>query len=170
MIIIFTLLILATILLFWGGFFDVVWLPTKKRDYNRIAKLIDLQPNEILYDLGSGTGALLFYLSKRYNIRCVGIEISPILYLYSKVKSLFYKKVNIKYGNFFNHDLSEADGVYVFLHPKAYGKLRKKFSTDLKKESKILVSCWPLNNIKPMRMSKKEGEYTYYLYKKAPLC
>lgn len=158
------LLSLTLILIFFGRFFDVAWLPTRKKDYDRIAELADLQPNTIFYDLGSGTGEILFYLSKKYNINCIGVEISPILYLYSKIKSLFYKKVNIKYGNFFNQDLSEADVIYVFLHPKAYEKLKKKIFVNLRKDLKIVLSCWPLSNLKSVQVNKKEGEITYYLY------
>ena len=66
-----------------GGFFGALWIPTRKKNYERIASLAELKPGMIFYDLGSGSGSLLFYLSKKYNIKCVGIEISPILYLYS---------------------------------------------------------------------------------------
>src|SRR4030042_6669331 len=99
-ILIFNIILFLFIL---GGFYGVIWIPTKKKDYDRIAKLIDLKPGMTLYDLGSGTGDMLFYFSKRYNIKCVGIEISPILYLYSKCKFLFSKSVEIKYGDFFKN-------------------------------------------------------------------
>jgi len=151
-----------------GGFYGVIWIPTKKRDYNRIANLINLKPGMILCDLGSGTGNLLFYFSKRYNIKCVGIEISPVLYLYSKFKSLFFKNVEIKYGNFFKHDLSEIDVIYAFLHPKMYDKLQEKITHEIKKDStSIILSTWPFKNIKPLKINQEKNESTYFLYKKA---
>src|SRR3989344_8748350 len=101
----FYFLILVLIILFLGAFFDAPWVPTRKKDFIRIAEIAELQPGMLFYDLGSGSGEMLFYLSQKYNIYCVGIEVSPILYLYSKVKSLFYKKVKIIYGNFYKHDL-----------------------------------------------------------------
>jgi predicted RNA methylase len=151
-----------------GGFYGVIWLPTKKRDYERIAKLIDLKPGMTLCDLGSGTGNLLFYFSSKYNIKCIGIEISPVLYLYSKFKSLFFKKVEIKYGNFFKNDLSEADVIYAFLHPKMYEKLKEKIVHEVKKDSTIIVlSTWPFENLNPSKISQKNRDTTYFLYKKA---
>jgi len=151
-----------------GGFFGALWIPTRKKNYERIASLAELKPGMIFYDLGSGSGSLLFYLSKKYNIKCVGIEISPILYLYSKLKSLFFKNVEIKYGNFLRHNLSNANVIYVFLHPKVYDKLKKKISHGIKKDSTlILLSTWPFKDKNPLRINEKNKETTYYLYKKA---
>lgn len=162
-------LILVLILLFLGALFEAPWVPTRKKDYERIVKMVKLQPGMLFYDLGSGAGEMLFYLSRKYNINCVGIEISPILYLYSKIKSLFYKKVKIMYGNFYKYDLSKADVVYVFLMPKSFNKLREKMSKELKEDSKIIISCWPLQNSNPLQISKRNNEVTYYLYNKAAL-
>lgn len=151
-----------------GGLWGTIWLPTKRRDYDRIADLADLKSGVILYDLGSGTGELLFYLAKKYKIKCTGIEISPVLYLYSKLKSLFFKNVEIKYGNFLKHNLSNADVIYVFLHPKVYDKLKEKIRHGIKKDSTlILLSTWPFKDKNPLRINEKHKEATYYLYKKA---
>lgn len=157
------------VVLFLGAFFDAPWVPTRKKDFVRIANIAKLQPGMLFYDLGSGAGEMLFYLSKKYNIDCVGIEISPILYLYSKIKSLFYKNVKIIYGNFYNYDLSKADVIYAFLMPKTLDKLKREIGKKLKKDSKIIISCWPLQNCNPKQMSKKNNEITYYLYNKAAL-
>lgn len=170
----FTILILFLniflLLFILGGFWGAIWLPTKRRDYDRIADLADLKPGMIFYDLGSGTGRLLFYLAKKYKIQCVGIEISPVLYLYSKIKSLFFQEVEIKYGNLFKHDLSKADVICVFLHPKMYDSLKKKIRREMKKESTILIlSTWPFKNASPLEINQKDKETTYYLYKKANL-
>lgn len=149
----------------WG----VPWLPTRKKEYDRITELVNLKPNMYFYDLGSGSAEMLFYLSKRYNVKYVGIEVSPILYLYSKIKSLFYKNVQIKYGSFFQYNLSKADIIYVFLLPRIYGKLRNKLNTGLKKNVKVILSTWPFKDLNAAIISKKNNEATYYLYKKNSL-
>lgn len=165
----FYLLIPLLIIFFLGALFEAPWVPTRKKDFVRIAEIAKLQPGMLFYDLGSGTGEMLFYLSQKYNIDCVGIEISPILYLYSKIKSLFYKNVKIVYGNFYKYNLSKADVIYVFLMPKAFDKLKRKINKELKKDSQIIVSCWPLRNSTPMQVDKKDNEVSYYLYKKTAL-
>lgn len=168
---IFILLINAIIfLIIIGGFFGAMWIPTKKKDYERIAELSGLRHGMVFYDLGSGSADLLFYLSKKYKIRGVGIEISPVLYLYSKIKSIFFKNVRIRYGNFLKHDLSEADVIYAFLLPKMYEKLQKKLCNNAKNESLVILSVWPFQNTKYLKTSEKGGEVTYFLYKKADFC
>ena len=152
-----------------GGLFGAIWIPTKKKDYERIARLAGLRPRMVFYDLGSGSADLLFYLSKKYKIRCVGIEISPILYLYSKIKSIFFKNVRIRYGDFLKHDLSEADVIYAFLLPRIYEKLQEKLCNDAKNESLIILSVWPFKDVKYLKASEEKGKFTYFLYKKADL-
>jgi SAM-dependent methyltransferase len=152
-----------------GAFWRAPWFPTKKDDYDIIAKLAQLKENINFYDLGSGTGEMLFYFSKKYGANCVGIEISPILYLYSKIKSFFKKRVKIFYGNFFLYNLSEADVVFIFAHPKLNEKLRKKLTEELKNEAKIIVACWPFENTKPLSVAKGKSKINYYLYRKTSL-
>jgi SAM-dependent methyltransferase len=163
------LILLSFSLLSLGAFFDAPWVPTRKKDFERVAKMAKLQPGMSFYDLGSGTGEMLFHLSDKYKVNCVGIEISPILYLYSKAKSLFYKRVKIIYGDFYRHDISKADIIYVFLMPKSFNKLKRKISKELKENSKIIMSSWPLQNFNPTQISKKNSRITYYLYKKSAL-
>ena len=167
---IFSVLILLFIILictiFTGIFYDAIWIPTTKKDYDRIARLVNLRPGVTFYDLGSGDANMLFYFSKKYGVNCVGIEISPFLYFYSKIKSLFYKKVKIEYGNFYRYDISQADVIYVFLLPKAYPKLKNKIDKELKKESKLILSYWPFEDREPINIDKKEGLAPYYLYQK----
>lgn len=151
-------------LIFLGALFEAPWVPTAKKDFDRIAKLASLQPGMSFYDLGSGSGELLFYLSKKYDVNCIGIEISPLLYLYSKIKSLFFNKVKIRYGNFYKYDLSEADAVYVFLFPKTYHRLKTKISSGLKKGTRVILSYWPFECWKPTEISERENSITYYLY------
>lgn len=163
-LVIFLIILISTV--FTGAFYDAIWIPTKKENYDRIAQLADLHPEMNFYDLGSGNANILFYLSKKYNVNCTGIEISPFWYLYTKIKSLFYKKVKIKYGNFYKYDLSRADIIYVFSLLKAYSNLENKVDKELKRGGKLILSHWPLKDRKPDNISKKENSTPYYLYLK----
>jgi SAM-dependent methyltransferase len=160
------ILMLITFIVFIGSFFGAPWIPTRKKDYDRIAQLTDLKTGMTFYDLGSGSADILFYFSKKYNINCTGIEISPFLFFYSKIKSLFYKKVRIRYGNLYKYDISKADVVYVFLLPENYPDLENKFNLELKKGAKLILSCWPFKNRETNKISKKQNCTSYYLYQK----
>lgn len=164
----FDFIFIGTLILFlfsFGGFFGVIWFPTRKKDYEKITDLINWQAGMTFFDLGSGTGDLLFFLSKKYGIRCVGIEVSPLLYLCSKIRSLFNKKVKICFGDFFRADLSGADVIYAFLHPKLLKRLDKKISQEIKKETSVIISCWPLEDREPLKVGKARDPYYLYLFK-----
>ncbi len=149
-----------------GGLFDAPFLPTAKKDFKRIARLIDPSPEKVIYDLGSGTGNLLFYLNKDYKAKGVGIEISPILYFFSKIKSLSVKDVSIIYGNFRKQDISKADVVYMFLAPIVADKAEKEILVKMKKGALLLVSGSEAEGLTPLKTSKEKGRQSYYLYKK----
>ncbi|TSC94462.1 MAG: type 12 methyltransferase [Parcubacteria group bacterium Licking1014_1] len=169
---IFSILLLIFVIsgffVFAGCYFDAMWLPTKKSDYDRIAKLSRLKQGMNFYDLGSGSSSLLFYLSKKYDINCIGIEVAPFWYLYSKIKSLFYKNVNIKYGNFYKYDISSADVVYAYLLPRAFNKLKNKVIKELRSGGKLILSSWPFEDMEVFDADKKDDSAPYYLYIKKP--
>jgi len=109
---------------------------------------------------------MLFYLSNKYNVNCIGIEIAPMLYLYSKFKSLFYKNVKIMYGNFYKYDLSKADIVYIFQMPHHSNNLKRKISKELGEDSMLISSRWPIKGYNPIQVNEISGEVTYFLYNK----
>lgn len=164
--ILFLFFVIFTFAIFGGSCFDAMWVPTKKKNYNRIARLSQLKPGMIFYDIGSGSANMLFYFSKKYNVNCVGIEIAPFWYLYSKIKSLFYKNVKIKYGSFYKYDLSAADVVYIFLLSRKYPKIKNKIDKELKKGAKLILAYWPFENSKPVNIDKEGSSAPYYLYVK----
>src|SRR3989344_1791505 len=84
-------------------------------------------------------------------------------------KNDFYRKVKILFGNFYRHNVSRADVVYIFLMPKTFDKLERKLNEELRESSKVIISCWPLKNFTPLTTSEEDNEITYYLYNKAAL-
>lgn len=146
------------------GASKVAWVPTKKEDFPLIAKLGNVKKDVKFYDLGSGTGDLLFFLAQHYQARCVGIEISPILYLYSKLKSIFYKNVEIKFGNLFWLSLGEADVIYFFLHPKVNSSIESKIKREARKGTLVISAVWPLSSFSLLRKEKGKSGIYYYLY------
>lgn len=157
-------LVLIALIIFFTGLAKVIWIPTKRKDFERIAQITNLKTGMVFYDLGSGTGDLLFYLAPKYKIKCVGIEISPFFYLYSKIKSFFYQNVEIKYGDFFKFNLKDADVIYFFLHPKLYQKLKEKILNEAKDGAIIIAAVWPFQNANPVKVSQKEKEVSYFVY------
>lgn len=56
---------------------DVRFEPTPQRTVDRMLRLADLGPDDILYDLGSGDGRIPITAARDYGARAVGIDIDP---------------------------------------------------------------------------------------------
>ncbi len=91
------------------------YLPTMKKSRKDALDLLDLKPGQVLMDLGSGDGSLLV-LAARRGLVGIGYEINPFLWAYSWLRTYRYRRlVAIRLQSFWRADLSDADGVFVFL-------------------------------------------------------
>ena len=159
------LLVTTLILLLCGSFFGAPWVPTRKVDFARIDKLSNLRSGQTLYDLGCGCGGLMFYLAKIHSdSKLVGIEIAPLPYLYSKIRSFFYKNVDVKFGDLKYYDLSKAQVVYIFLMPKTLNKIRTKLIRELPPDAKIITSCWGFDFTKEDIIDEHDKQVDYFVY------
>jgi predicted RNA methylase len=73
--------------------------------------LSGITKNSIVYDLGSGDGKLLFLAKKKGGKKIIGVEINPLLVLFTKLKIIFLRKRNIDvvWGNFWSTSIRNAD-------------------------------------------------------------
>ena len=119
-------LLILTILFF--GFVllkGAPYLPSFGRQIGAALDLLALQPGQTVYDLGCGDGRFLKTASGR-GLRAVGYELNPILFGYCWLTTRYHKNITVRYGNFWNADLANADAVYVFLLDKFMSKLDAK--------------------------------------------
>lgn len=136
-----------------------------------IIQKISLDENSVFYDLGCGNANLLKELSRVFpRASFVGIENSPISFLSSKILVLLggFKNIEIKYGNFFNQDLSFATHIYLWIFVKDMDKLHKKFKSELKPGTLVYSLDFPFTNVNPDKVidlgkDKKFG-HTLYVY------
>ena len=95
--------------------------------------------NKKFIDLGSGDGRVVVFAALNYGIRSFGIEINDNLVqeAIECVKSLkqsknykkrFFKKINIRKGDFFDYDISEYDYIYIYSLPTMHRYLKHVFN------------------------------------------
>ena len=153
-----------------GAWSAAPWVPTRQRDWAAINQLLDLQPGQIFYEIGCGHGHLLAYLARKNpDSRLIGLEISPLLALAAAWKTRRQANVTIRWANLWHYRLDDADAVYVFLLPKIYPQLIKKFKSQLSPATKIVIGDWPLAGYQPQRKLRPVGSVPYYLYRASDL-
>ena len=164
------LMVLVLVLLLWqvsnfvSVFFGAPHVKTKVSIINKALKLVDLKKGETFYELGSGSGDALISASK-YNIKVIGFEISPYYYLYSKLRTLRYKNIDVNFKNILDADLSCADIIYCYLLPKLLKKLTPKLKKELKYTARIISIGFPIKSLKLVKKIMFDN-HTIYIYKK----
>ncbi len=93
-----------------------------------------------LIDLGAGIGTVVIFAALNYNIKSFGIEINQKLITEAKsqIKSLekedkcnksLLKKIGIKLGDFYLHNLKSYDFIYIYSLPSMHKYLKHVFKT-----------------------------------------
>lgn len=163
------LIVVASALILLFGF--VIWMgapyvPTLRLQINTSLDMFDFKPGQTLLELGSGDGRVARAAAQR-GLYVTGIEINPLLVLYSKLITWRYRKqVTIIWGNIWTQRWpEEADGIYTFLLDRFMPKLDKKITQTYNNKNIKLVSFafeMPARHI----VTEKNGVFLYQ-YKKS---
>lgn len=145
----------------WRG---APWVPTWKRDLQRIANLANLQKGDRFVELGCGTARVCRYLAKTTQAQTVGVELSMIQWLWASVLSITQKRNSIVLGDAFHHDLSSYTVVYMFLMPETYKKIRDKLVHELSSGSRVITYVWPIPDWTPAQVDKQEGSPDLFVF------
>ena len=154
------------------------WVPTWKKDLERILKLVDVKDGETFVELGCGNGRVCRYVAARSNAKVIGVELSLlqfcIAWLQAKASGL--KNIEIRFGNAFHYDLKDVDVLYMFLMPETYEKIRPKLESELsggagsgsagKPGSRVVTYVWPIAGWEPTKIDEVEGSQKIYLYQR----
>ena len=167
----YSLLFFLALFFLWGlkklllqeGFF----VPLPMGTIKKMISLAEIKKGDIIYDLGSGDGRVLFESIKTNEVKAIGIENVVPVFLLSRIRQQFSEnknKVNFLFKDFFKVNLKDADVIFIYLTPKLNEKLKEKFKKDLKKGTRIISAS---HEIKGWKSSKKikTGHFWTYLYR-----
>ncbi|MCR4256312.1 MAG: class I SAM-dependent methyltransferase [Candidatus Uhrbacteria bacterium] len=127
-------LFLVAIFLFARWFVGVgigaPWLPVRAQDIEAAFRLVDVGPEDVVIDLGSGDGRLLIEAAKR-GAHVVGYELNPFMAWLSRARLKPFKdRAEIHRKNLLKADLSRATVIFIFgmgtIMPAVAEKLRRE--------------------------------------------
>jgi len=175
------LFMLALLWMLVPAFYGLPSVPTKQERIRKALKLVNLQPDETLYDLGAGDGRVLLIAAREFNAKAIGVEVGPVqcALIYLRVAaSGFGNKIDIKWGNYLKTDLSQADVVFVYATSKEVMRLAPYLEKQMKPGSRLVSISADFSEWQPTTidehdlifvyaMPPKRGSLTTYLLEKA---
>ncbi|MFX0059012.1 MAG: SAM-dependent methyltransferase [Candidatus Hodarchaeota archaeon] len=149
----------------WSLIKGAPWVPTRMKKVREMLSLADIEPNEVVYDLGCGDGRFIVTAARKFGAKAIGIEINLLLYLWCQflitIRGL-RRKIKVVYGDFFKHDLSNADVVICYLLQATNNKLEEKLIQELKSTARVISHFFMFHRLKLANEDTEKGIYVYH--------
>jgi SAM-dependent methyltransferase len=142
------ILFLAALFFFarWFGGMGIgaPWLPVRKQDIEAAFQVIELGPDDVVVDLGSGDGRLLNEAAKR-GARAIGYELNPFMVWYSRMRArAFGDRITIHRKNLLEADVKEVTVVFVFGMEWIMPKISDKLIAEARRDVRIVSFAFSL--------------------------
>ena len=165
-IIFLAVIIFSAVLTGYSALIGAPFLPTPARLIKMVFEEAGLKKGNKIYDLGSGTGKTLIIAEKYFGATAVGFELSPVLYVISKINIFLRGDKNSKVilGNFYNQNISDADMIFIFLMPRSIERLKSKFEKELRKGTKVISYAFEMKGWNPKKTIREEKSQAVFVY------
>lgn len=128
--------------------------------------VVDLQPGEILYDLGCGDGGVMLVAGQEYGAGCVGVEYDTAIYYRAKANLEQHDTGpwRLIRGDATEYKLSRADVVFVFLYQDVLEQIHWE---TLKPGARVISYAHDIPGLKttPYRCRIDGTEHLYFIHK-----
>lgn len=147
------------------------FIPTEEEEVDSFFQLAPVTSSDVVYDLGSGDGRLLFTAIEKGAGRAVGVELNPKPL--QKAAELAKKKrledrVSFIQGDVMDVDLSPATVVLCYLSPEASVALKPKLESELKYGTRVVMEWFGVPGWKPVKTLHTVYR-EFYLYAMPPM-
>jgi len=146
------------------AFYGLPPVPTKPERIQKALKLANLQPNEVLYDLGAGDGRVLLIAARDFGAKAVGIEIGPIqcaLIWLRATASGFGNQIQVRWENFYKANLKDADVLFVYATSKEVVKLAPHLQAQIKQGARLVSISADFPEWEPREFDDRELIFVY---------
>ncbi|MDX2229004.1 MAG: class I SAM-dependent methyltransferase [Leptolyngbyaceae cyanobacterium bins.349] len=131
---------------------DIGFIPTPPNVVDTMLQLAQLQPDDVVYDLGSGDGRILIAAAQRYGVRGVGIDIDR-----DRIQDATHQAqlagvdhlIQFRQQDLYETDFQEATVVILYLLPHLNLKLRPALLAQLQPGDRILSHDFDLGDWEP---------------------
>jgi len=143
---------------------EVPFVRTTTEVIDRMLELARVKPGDVVYDIGSGDGAIIIQAAKKYGVKGVGIEIDRDLVL--KARDNAFREnvehlVEFRVQDAFAADVSPATVVTLYMLPEFNAKLRPMLERQLKPGSRVVSHDYPIEGWIPDRVERVPGNFVH---------
>jgi len=156
--------IITLISISWPNKRGAPYWPTRMKKVKKMLAEADVQPGELVYDLGCGDGRVIVMAARHFKARAVGIEIDLFRFLWCQFLITILglrRRVKVIYGDLFAKDISDADVVFCYLLQSTNDKLESKLLDELRPDARVVSNTFLFSAMPQIAM---DGEYGFYVY------
>jgi len=141
------------------------FVPTTQEDIDNLFNLAPVSSSDVVYDLGSGDGRLLFAALDKGAGRAVGIEIDPERVREAREMARsrnLNDRVTFLEADIMDVSLTEATVVFCYLCSAASAALKPKFEAELKPGTRVVMETFAVPGWIPDQTAS--GGFVYYYW------
>ena len=143
---------------------EVPFVPTPVEVVDRMLEMARVTPADVVYDLGSGDGAIIIRAAQKFGARGVGIEIDADLVRKAQANA-FREKVEhlteFRVQDALSVDVSEATVVTLYMLPEFNAKLRPILDRQLRPGARVVSHDFPVEGWMPDRTERVNGDFLH---------
>src|SRR5262245_34657566 len=131
---------------------------------DRMLELARVKPGDVVYDIGSGDGAIIIRAAKKYGVKGIGIEIDQELVLKARnraVQENVEHLVEFRNQDAFTADVSPATVVMLYMLPEFNAKLRPILERQLQPGTRVVSHDYPIEGWMPERVEHVPGTFVH---------
>ena len=148
------------------------YVPTPDAVVERMLEAAEVTEKDVVYDLGSGDGRILFTAAERFGAKAVGIEINETLCEQTELRTKqlgLEDKVSVQQEDVFAVDLSPATVVTVYLLSSSNDKLKPKLEAELAEGARVVSHDFQFRGWLPEKTVEASGgsprKHQIYVYR-----
>ena len=143
---------------------DVIWVPTPDEVVDRMLRMAQVGPNDLVYDLGAGDGKIAIAAAKKFGARSVGIEYEPEMAKHAQgnvEKAGVAARARVIRGDIFVTDFSQATVVTMYLLPALNLKLRPTI-LSMRPGTRVVSHSFTMEDWEADEISSMDGRRAYF--------
>ena len=139
---------------------DAPYVPTPPEVVAAMLRGVNVGPDDVVYDLGSGDGRIVIAAVRDFRARGVGIELDPRLVQESRDRAYnagIADRATFVWKDIFDVDLSPATVVTIYLFPEVNARLLPKLQRELRPGTRVVSHQFSVGDWKPDRTTEVES-------------